>query len=198
MKIEYPELLWPFLKLPESYLVLDLETTGLIDEMGAPSILTIGIVEVQRDEHINSFEYQARPLRRITKEAMSVHGITELQAESFPELKSYWDELLSIMKGNTIVIHNAAFDWVVLNEAAKTRNLSLPDVEGVFCSQKSSFAWAAAVGIEVSARGPSLDSLTKWFELTDIRSETGGLHGALIDATQTANLVTEIQDCICR
>jgi hypothetical protein len=34
-KAEFPELLWPFLKVPDDYVVLDLETTGLFDEGGA-------------------------------------------------------------------------------------------------------------------------------------------------------------------
>ena len=47
-------LLWPFRNLPENYVVLDTETTGLFDESGAPGIVAIGIVEVSNGKGCES------------------------------------------------------------------------------------------------------------------------------------------------
>ena len=103
--------------------------------------------------------------------------------------------MLSILHGRLVVIHNDAFDWMVINETAKKYKFRIPNVKGVFCSQKSSFPWAIAVGLEVSARGPSLDSLTQRFEIHDMRADIEGLHGALVDAKQTASLVEVLKKC---
>lgn len=194
-KVAFPELLWPFLEVPDGYVVLDLETTGLIDEGGAPSILTIGLVGVSGGQAVSEIEYRARPSRPITEGAKAVHGISGAQASEFPEINNCWDDLLSTLDGRLVVIHNAAFDWVVLNEAAKKHKLRVPRVKGVFCSQKSSFPWALAVGLDVSSRGPSLDSLTREFEIHDMRADIDGLHGALVDAKQTASLVEVLREC---
>jgi DNA polymerase-3 subunit epsilon len=194
-KVEFPELLWPFLQVPDDYIVLDLETTGLFDEGGAPSILTIGVVDVSRGQAVSEIEYRARPSRPITEGARAVHGISEAEASEFPEINNCWDDLLSILHGRLVVIHNAAFDWMVINETARKHKFRVPHVEGVFCSQKSSYPWALAVGLEVSARGPSLDSLTRKFEIHDMRADIEGLHGALVDAKQTASLVEVLKEC---
>ena len=37
------ELLWIFTRLPDHYIVLDTETTGLADDNGLPDIVTLGI-----------------------------------------------------------------------------------------------------------------------------------------------------------
>lgn len=173
-KIAFPELLWPFLNVPDEYVVLDLETTGLFDEEGAPSILTVGIVGVSEGTAVREIEFQARPSRPITQGAMAVHGISEAEAGRFPELNECWDDLVSILHGKLVIIHNAAFDWLVINEAARNNKFQLPRVKGVFCSQKSAYPWALAVGLEVSTRGPSLDSLTQKFEVRNLRADIGG------------------------
>ena len=196
MEIAFPELLWPFLNVPEDYVVLDLETTGLFDEGGAPSILTIGLVCVAGGRVVQEIEFRARPNRPITEEARAVHGISEEEASGFPELSECWDEFLSIICGQLVVIHNAAFDWIVVNDIAQTTFLQVPEVKGVFCSQKFSYPWALAVGLEVSSRGPSLDTLTQKFEIHDMRADIEGLHGALVDAKQTANLVEAIKNAL--
>lgn len=189
MKTAYPELLWPFKNLPQNYVVLDLETTGLIDDIGAPSILAIGIVEVNDGQPVNGTEMFARPSRPITQEAAAIHGITENKAANFPALEDSWGTLSSLLHGRLVVIHNAAFDWVVISEAGRIHQLQLPSVQGIFCSQRSAHPWAQAIGMDVSDRGPSLDSLTKQLELRDRRSERAGYHGALIDAQQTVAVV---------
>ena len=46
----YEELLWPFTKLPSSYIVIDTETTGLFQGEIAPEMLSLGICRVVKDK----------------------------------------------------------------------------------------------------------------------------------------------------
>ena len=57
----YPELLWIFSRLPDHYVVLDTETTGLPDEKGLPDIITLGITIVNDRSIIESTEFSIRP-----------------------------------------------------------------------------------------------------------------------------------------
>lgn len=189
----YPELLWPFKNLPQDYVVLDLETTGLFDESGAPSILTIGVVEVVAGEPVGGAEFCARPRRSITREASAIHGITERKAAGFPELEESWETLTLLLQGKLVVIHNASFDWLIIRDAAITHRLQVPAIQGVFCSQRSAQPWAVANGIETSSRGPSLDALTQALALPDRRSALDGQHGALIDARQSVDIVESLR-----
>ncbi len=50
----YSELLWIFTQLPDDYIVLDTETTGLPDENGPPDIVTLGITVVKHREIVES------------------------------------------------------------------------------------------------------------------------------------------------
>lgn len=192
-RVQFKELLWPFLNLPDDYVVLDLETTGLFDDEGAPSIVAIGLVVVSERKVVRGIEYSVRPSRIISNEALSVHGISQEDANEFPEIDECWNELSDLLQAEVIVIHNAAFDWVILNETASKRGLHVPNVEGVFCSQKLAYPWALALGLKVSTRGPSLDVLSEEIRLPNIRDSIGGLHGALIDAKQTFNLVEALR-----
>ncbi|MEZ5574062.1 MAG: exonuclease domain-containing protein, partial [Halioglobus sp.] len=76
----YKELLWIFTQLPDDYVVLDTETTGLSGENIIPDIVTLGITVVRNQEMSESIEFETRPQRRISEEAQSIHGITNEQA----------------------------------------------------------------------------------------------------------------------
>ena len=89
--VMYKELLWIFTQLPEDYIVVDTETTGLPDENGLPDIVTLGITVVRNREIAESVEFQMRPQKRISEEARSIHGITNEQAANFESFKSQWN-----------------------------------------------------------------------------------------------------------
>ena len=57
----YRELLWIFSQLPDSYVVLDTETTGLPDEDGLPDIVTLGITVVKDRSIVEMIEFSIRP-----------------------------------------------------------------------------------------------------------------------------------------
>lgn len=194
MKSQYNELLWIFTQLPDDYIVLDTETTGLPDEKGLPDIVTLGITVVRDRESAKSIEFETRPQRRITEEAQAVHGISNEQAAGFESFQSQWSQIADYLKDQLIVIHNASFDWPILLDHFARHHLNMPVIKGVFCSQKAAIPWAQAMNFPCSYRGPSLDALTKALGVEDLRAKKDGIHGAGIDSWQAA-LVVEVMRC---
>ncbi len=189
MTSQYNELLWIFTQLPDDYLVLDTETTGLPDEKGLPDIVTLGITVVRNREIAESIEFEIRPQRPISEEAQAVHGISNEQAAKFESFESQWGQIASYLKDQLIVIHNASFDWPILLDHVARYHLNIPSIKGVFCSQKAAIPWAQAMNLQCSHRGPSLDALTKVLGVEDLRAKKDGVHGAKIDSWQSAQVV---------
>lgn len=185
----YKELLWVFTQLPDDYIVLDTETTGLPDENGLPDIVTLGITLVRNREIAGSVEFKARPEKRISEEARSIHGITNEHAANFESFELQWNQIAEYLKNQLAIIHNSSFDWPILLDHVERYDLEMPSIQGVFCSQKAAIPWAQAMNLECSHRGPSLDTLTKALGVEDLRAKRGGTHGAEIDSQQTALIV---------
>lgn len=190
----YRELLWTFAQLPDDYVVLDTETTGLPDEDGLPDIVTLGLTVVRQRAIAESVEFKTRPQKHISEEAQLIHGITNEQAGGFVSFDSQWIQIAPYLKDRLIVIHNASFDWPILLDHVARYGLSMPPVQGVFCSQKAAIAWAQAMNLPCSHRGPSLDTLTKVLGVESLRAKTNGIHGAGIDSRQTARVI-EVMRC---
>lgn len=186
---QYNELLWIFTQLPNDYLVLDTETTGLADKNGLPDIVTLGLTMVRNREIAESLEFETRPQRRISEEAQAVHGISNEQAAKFEPFQSQWNQIADYLKDQLIVIHNASFDWPILLDHVARYGLEMPEIQGVFCSQKAAIPWAQAMNLPCSHRGPSLDALTQALGVEDLRAKRSGTHGAKIDSLQAAQVI---------
>ena len=185
----YNELLWIFTQLPDDYIVLDTETTGLPDENGLPDIVTLGITVVRNRVIAESVEFKTRPQKRISEEAQSIHGITNEQSAEFKSFESQWSQMAEYLNDQLIVIHNASYDWPILLDHVVRHGLAMPEIQGVFCSQKAAIPWAQAMNLPCSHRGPSLDTLTKAVGVEDLRAKIGGTHGAKIDSRQAAQVL---------
>ena len=194
MTSQHNELLWIFTQLPNDYLVLDTETTGLADEKGLPDIVTLGLTVVRNRETAESIEFETRPQRCISEEAQAVHGISNEQAAKFEFFESQWSQIADYLKDQLIVIHNASFDWPILLDHVARYGLEMPEIQGVYCSQKNATPWAQAMNLPCSHRGPSLDVLTEVFGVDDLRAKGNGIHGAKIDSQQAAQVVEEMRD----
>lgn len=190
----YQELLWIFAQLPDDYVVLDTETTGLPDENGPPDIVTLGLTVVRHRAIAESVEFKTRPQKHISEEAQSIHGITNEQAIGFDAFDCQWNQIAEYLKNRLIVIHNASFDWPILLDHVARYGLSMAPIQGVFCSQKAAIPWAQAMNLPCSHRGPSLDTLTKVLGVENLRAKTNGIHGAGIDSRQTARVI-EVMRC---
>ncbi len=189
---KWNELLWIFTQLPDDYIVLDTETTGLPDENGPPDIVTLGITVVRKREITESVEFKTRPQKHISEEAQSIHGITNEQAAEFDSFDSQWHQIAEYLKDQLIVIHNASFDWPTLLDHVARYGLSMPPIQGVFCSQKAAIPWAQAMNLPCSQRGPSLDALTEALHVENVRADNDGVHGAANDCLQTAQVIEAI------
>jgi DNA polymerase-3 subunit epsilon len=185
----YNDLLWIFTQLPDEYVALDTETTGLADKDGLPDILTLGITVMSNRQIVESVEFKTRPQKHISEEAQSIHGIGNEQASGFDSFDSQWSQIADYLRDQLIVIHNASFDWPILIDHVDRYGLEPPGIQGVFCSQKAAIAWAQAINLPCSHRGPSLDVLTRTFGVEDLRAKKNGIHGAQIDSQQTAKVV---------
>lgn len=189
----FSEMLWVFSQLPDNYVVLDTETTGLPDEDGLPDIVTLGITTVKDRSVVDAIEFSTRPQQTISKEAESVHGISNQQASLFETFDSQWPEIANHLDNRLVVIHNASFDWPILLDHVRHYALKQAKVTGVFCSQKAAIPWAQARNLKCSDRGPSLDTLTKILNVEDLRAKTNEKHGAMIDSQQTACVVEKLR-----
>lgn len=189
----FNELLWMFSQLPDDYIVIDTETTGLPDENGLPDIVTLGITTVKNRIIVNAVEFSIRPQRTISAEAELIHGVSNEQAAQFGTFDAQWPEIVSHLQGQLVVIHNASFDWPILLDHVSRYGLEEPRIKGVFCSQKAAIPWAQAMKLECSHRGPSLDLLTAVLSVEDLRKNENGVHGAKIDSHQTAFVIERIR-----
>ena len=125
----------------------------------------------------------------ISEEAQRIHGITNEQAAEFESFDAQWNQIADYLKDQLIVIHNASFDWPILLDHVARYGLSMPPIQGVFCSQKAAIPWAEAMKLPCSYRGPSLDALTKALGVGDLRAKRDGVHGAEVDSRQAARAI---------
>jgi len=96
-------------------IVLDTETTGISIKEGH-RIVEIGCIEL--DNLIptkNKFHCYLNPERKVSEEALEVHGYTDQFLSKQKKFNEIGEEFLSFIKDKRIIIHNAEFDLGHLN-----------------------------------------------------------------------------------
>lgn len=109
-----------FLAVPATFVVFDLETTGLKSE--THEIIEIGAVRVNRDrsEH-DTYQSLVKPRRKIPKKITEITGITQgmVDLEGRP-LAEVLTEFLEFIGNERLVAFNADFDMAFLRAAIDT------------------------------------------------------------------------------
>lgn len=96
-------------------IVLDTETTGLSVKDGH-RIVEIGCMEL--DNLIptkNKFHCYLNPERKVSEQALEVHGYTDEFLSQKPKFKEIVDDFLDFIEGKRLIIHNSEFDLSHLN-----------------------------------------------------------------------------------
>jgi DNA polymerase-3 subunit epsilon len=109
--------------LPQRFVVLDLETTGL--DPAADEIIEIGAIRVNRDSDIHgTFTALVKPIRHIPKKITEITGISQDMVDSEGEpLGEAIREFATFIEDLPLVTFNAEFDMAFLQNAAKQHNL---------------------------------------------------------------------------
>ena len=96
-------------------IILDTETTGL-DVKDGHRIVEIGCLEL--DDFVltsKKFHCYLNPERKVSEQALKVHGYTDIFLSSQKKFSEVVDEFLNFIRDKKLVIHNASFDLSHLN-----------------------------------------------------------------------------------
>ena len=162
-------------------IVLDTETTGLYFEQG-DRIIEVGCVELYN--HIptgKTLQFFCNVQKKISEEASNVHGITNEFLSSHPTFRENVNNLISFIKDDTLVIHNASFDIGFINNELKI--IRLPELKNKIIDTVS------LARKKLNTRIANLDYLCRRFEI-DLSERK--LHGALLDSHLLAEVYLEL------
>lgn len=161
--------------------VIDTETTGLSYKTG-DRVIEVGCVELIN--HIatnNTLQFYCKVDKKISEGAQKITGITNNFLSDKKPFDNHCEELLSFIKSDTLIIHNADFDIGFLNNElsliGKSR-LSNPVIDTVLLARRT-----------LNTRVANLDYLCRRFKV-DLSERN--LHGALLDSRLLAEVYLEL------
>ena len=151
--------------------ILDTETTGL-DIKDGHRIVEIGCLEI--DNFVltsKKFHCYLNPERKVSEQALKVHGYTDSFLATQKKFSEVVDEFLDFIKDKKLVIHNASFDLSHLNnELAILRKNKINSLNVIDTLELARKKYPGAQN--------SLDALCKKFKIDNSRRTK---HTALVD-----------------
>ena len=110
--------------LDETYVVFDLETTGLYADKG-DCIIEIGAVKMKNGKIIDTFDTFVNPNVKLSSEIISITGITDEMLIDAPSEKDAVKSFINWVGDLPMVAHNAKFDISFINSAYSKYNLGV-------------------------------------------------------------------------
>ena len=165
-------------------IVLDTETTGLSVKEGH-RIVEIGCIEL--DDLIPTkkiFHFYLNPERKVSEEALKVHGYTDEFLADKKKFIEIADEFLEFIKDKKIIIHNADFDISHINNElfiAGKEKITKSNIVDTLVIARNKFPGSAI----------SLDALCKRFRIDNSKREK---HTALIDCELLTKVYVNLTD----
>ena len=164
--------------------VLDTETTGLKVSEGH-RIVEIGCIELKNLVPTqNRFHCYLNPERKVSEDALKVHGYSDNFLSNQKKFSEVVDEFLNFINGKRLVIHNAEFDLSHLNNELKIigkKPIPKDQVIDTLDITREKFP-----GSQIS-----LDALCKRFRIDNTKRK---LHTALIDCELLSKVYINLID----
>ena len=165
-------------------IVLDTETTGISVAKGH-RIVEIGCIELENQiPTTKTFHCYLNPQRKVSEDAIKIHGYTdEFLSDKF-FFKDIADEFLSFIEYKKLIIHNADFDLSHLNNELKL--LGKPQISKDNVIDTLDLARDKFPGSQIS-----LDALCKRFRVDNSKRIK---HTALIDCELLSKVYINLID----
>ena len=164
-------------------IVLDTETTGLSTKDGH-RVVEIGCIELDNlIPNSNKFHCYLNPERKVSEEALKVHGHTNEFLADKKKFIDIADEFISFIKDKRLVIHNAEFDLSHLNNELKIigKEIIKNEVIDTLVLSRNKFPGSAV----------SLDALCKRYRIDNSKRTQ---HTALIDCDLLSKVYINLID----
>ena len=164
-------------------IVLDTETTGISVKEGH-RIVEIGCIELENlIPTKNNFHFYLNPERKVSENALKVHGYSDEFLSSQKKFHEVVDKFLEFIKDARLIIHNAEFDIAHLNNELQLLGKKKIDNEVVdtLVLSRNKFPGSPA----------SLDALCKKFRIDNSKRTK---HTALIDCDLLAKAYVNLID----
>ncbi len=113
--------------IPE-VVALDIETTGLYPSFG-DRISEIALLKIERDQVVEKFVTFVNPEREISFAAYLVNHITPEMVAKSPKFREIAPLVRQFLQGQTLLVHNAAFDLAFLKTQMANCGLSFPETK---------------------------------------------------------------------
>jgi len=161
--------------MPNSFIVLDFETTGLSPNVGARTT-EVAAVRVENGRMTDRFQSLMNPGVRIPSFIQDLTGITNQMISKAPKNATVMKDLHRFIGKTPLVAHNASFDKKFLD--AELELLGLKSEQHMACSL------LVARRVYQNAPNHKLGTLVKYKNIEN----DGTFHRALADAEMTARL----------
>lgn len=94
--------------LPNNYVVLDIETTGL--DPYKDDIIEIALIEIKNRIPVRQYKQLIKPRKEISYKITSITGITNLMVQNSPYIENVINDVLEFIGDNAIMGYNVDFD----------------------------------------------------------------------------------------
>ncbi len=112
----------PERKIPDSFTVIDLETTGLNPK--TDKIIEIGAVRVRGGVATEQFETLVNPGRKLEERITELTGIHDKELQEAPYIEAVLPKLINFIGEDILVGHRVLFDFSFIKKAAANMNIS--------------------------------------------------------------------------
>lgn len=108
--------------MTDSYVCIDLETTGLNPK--TDKIIEIGAVRVENNIVVDEWDTLVNPDRKLEERIIELTGIRDEQLSSAPKIEEALPTLLEMVGDYPLLGHSVMFDYSFAKKAAVNRKLS--------------------------------------------------------------------------
>lgn len=107
--------------MTNSYIALDLETTGLSAKHN--KIIEVGALKVIDGEAIETYSSFANPRCRLSSQTTEITGITDEMLDGAEGMENLIDDIVRFCEDLPLLGHNIIFDYSFLKRAAVNKNI---------------------------------------------------------------------------